>query len=194
MKKNVLILLIAFMAPLFLLGQTKQTWKNDPAHSRLGFSVRHMTISDIKGYFSDFETTVTYTEPDYSDINIRVVAKVASINTGIEMRDNHLKAVDFFDVENYPEMIFVSTSFDKTGNETGKLYGELTFHGETKPVVLDVTYFGTVTNPMSNEETAGFKITGTINRKDYNLGMSFADNFISDKVDIVADVEFTMAK
>lgn len=192
MKKNLLILLAA-MLPIFASAQVT-TWKSDPAHSRLGFTVKHLTISEISGYFSDFETVVTYFQDDFSDIKIKLTAKIASINTGIEMRDNHLKNADFFDAEKYPEMLFVSTKTEIGDANKGKLYGDLTFHGVTKPVVLDVEYFGTVTNPMSQAETAGFKITGTIDRKDFNLGMGFADNFISDKVNIVADAEFSPVK
>lgn len=189
MKKYLLIIAVLVL-PLLASAQQIE-WKSDPAHSRLGFSVKHLAISEIQGYFSDFTTVVTYTKADYSDMNVKVTAKVASVNTGIEMRDNHLKAADFFDAENYPEMTFVSTKVEKVSDDRGKLYGDLTFHGVTKSVVLDIIYFGTVKNPMNNNDTAGFKITGTISRKDFNLGMNFADNFISDAVNIIADAEFS---
>ncbi len=191
--KKYLLIAVVIVLPLLVSAQVK-TWKSDPAHSRLGFVVKHLAISEINGYFSDFETTVTYSKADYSDIHVKVVAKISSIHTGIEMRDTHLKSADFFDAEKYPEMVFVSTKAEKVNDKQGKLYGNLTFHGITKPVVLDVTYFGTVTNPMSKAETAGFKITGSVSRKDYDLGMSFADNFISDNVNIIVDTEFSPVK
>lgn len=192
MKKYLFFVVVALL-PSLLSAQVK-TWKSDPAHSRLGFTVKHLTISEISGYFSEFESVVNFTQEDYSDIKVKVTAKVSSISTGIEMRDNHLKSADFFDVETYPEMTFVSTKAEKVDEKNGKLYGELTFHGVTKPIVLDIVYYGSVVNPMNQAETAGFKITGTISRKDYNLGMSFADNFISDDVNIVADAEFSPVK
>lgn len=188
--------LIAFVLLLFpvVLSAQQVEWKSDPPHSRLGFSVKHLAVSEIQGYFSDFETSVTYAKADYSDMQVQVKAKVASINTGIEMRDNHLRAADFFDAEKYPEMTFVSTKVEKVSDESGKLYGNLTFHGVTKAVVLDVTHFGTVKNPMNGNDTAGFKITGSISRKDFDLGMNFADNFISDTVNIIVDAEFSPVK
>lgn len=188
MKKYLLLLAVVIM-PLMASAQVN-TWKNDPAHSRMGFSVKHLGISEVSGYFADFETIVTHTKADYSDMNVKVVAKVASINTGIGMRDNHLKNADFFDAGKYPEILFVSTRVDKIDENNGKLYGNLTMHGVTKAVVLDIAYYGTVTNPMSNQQTAGFKVTGTVDRKEFGIGESFVDSFISDKVSIVVDAEF----
>lgn len=184
---------LAIILPLVASAQTT-TWASDPAHSRLGFTVKHLSVSEISGYFGDFQTTVSYAKADMSDMKVKVTAKISSINTGIEMRDNHLKSADFFDAEKYPELTFVSTSFKKVDDKHGKLEGELTFHGVTKPITLDVTYYGTVTNPMNSNETAGFKITGKVNRQDYGVGTGFADNFISDTVHIVADAEFSPVK
>lgn len=189
MKKYLLIAVVLAL-PILASAQENQ-WKSDPAHSRLGFAVNHLTISEIRGYFSDFETEVTYTKADYSDMKVKVTAKVASINTGVEMRDKHLVSADFFDAQQYPELTFVSTKVENEGADKGKIYGDLTFHGVTKAIVLDVTYFGSVTNPMSNAETAGFRVTGSLSRKDYNLGASFPESIIADKVDIEVDAEFS---
>lgn len=198
MKKYFLFSLISLLA---IAASAQTTWKNDPPHSRLGFVVKHLTISEIEGYFSDFTAEVTTAKADYSDMKIKVTAKVSSINTGVEMRDNHLKSADFFDAEKYPELVFNSTKVVKTpakaGKQSaqyGKIYGTLTFHGITKPVVLDVKYFGKVTNPMNNNETAGFKVSGTISRKDFDLGPKFPEAMISDKVSIDANLEFSPQK
>lgn len=198
MKKYFLFSLISL---LVIAASAQTTWKNDPPHSRLGFVVKHLTISEIEGYFSDFSAEVTTSKPDYSDMKIKVTAKVSSINTGVEMRDNHLKSADFFEAEKYPELVFNSTKVVKTpakagkqGTQYGKIYGTLTFHGITKPVVLDVKYFGKVTNPMNNNETAGFKVSGTISRKDFDLGPKFPEAMISDKVSIDANLEFSPQK
>lgn len=192
MKKYLLLSVFA-MTSLLGFSQSK-TWTNDPAHSRLGFVVKHLTISEIDGRFADFTVKVTTSKADYSDAQIELVAKTTSIDTDIDARDAHLRSADFFDVENYPELVFKSTSLTKVDANHGKLNGELTFHGVSKPVSLDVVYFGSVTNPMNNQETAGFKITGVIKRSDFNLGSNFPDAVVGDDIKIVANVEFSPSK
>lgn len=192
MKKYLLTAAITLIS-VAGFAQTK-TWTNDPAHSRLGFTVKHLTISVIDGRFADYSVKVTASAADYSDAQIEVVAKTASIDTDIEMRDNHLRSADFFDVEKYPEMTFKSTSLKKIDDNTAKLYGNLTLLGVTKAVVLDVTYFGTVVNPMNNAETAGFQIKGIIKRSDFNLGSSFPEAIVANDVQIIANVEFSPNK
>lgn len=187
-----------FITTLFVLSSlvaySQTTWTNDPAHSRLGFVVKHLTISEIDGRFADFSVKVTTSKADYSDAQIELTAKVASIDTDIEARDNHLRSADFFDVEKYPTLTFKSTSFKKVGKNKAKLYGDLTFHGITKAVVLDVQYFGSVVNSMNNADTAGFQITGEIKRSDFNLGSNYPEAMISDKIKIVANTEFSPNK
>lgn len=187
-----------FITTLFVLSSlvaySQTTWTNDPAHSRLGFVVKHLTISEIDGRFADFSVKVTTSKADYSDAQIELTAKVASIDTDIEARDNHLRSADFFDVEKYPTLTFKSTSFKKVGKNKAKLYGDLTFHGVTKAVVLDVQYFGSVVNSMNNADTAGFQITGEIKRSDFNLGSNYPEAMISDKIKIVANTEFSPNK
>ena len=190
--KTIFITTVLILSSLVAYSQT--TWTNDSAHSRLGFVVKHLTISEIDGRFADFSVKVTTTKSDYSDAQIEVTAKVASINTDIEARDNHLRSADFFDVEKYPTLTFKSTLLKKTAKNKGKLYGNLTFHGITKPVVLDVQYFGTVVNSMNNAETAGFQIVGEIKRSDFNLGANYPEAMISDKIKIVANAEFSPNK
>lgn len=192
MKKYLLLSVFA-MTSLLGFSQSK-TWTNDPAHSRLGFVVKHLTISEINGRFADFTVKVTTSRADYSDAQIELVAKTTSIDTDIDARDAHLRSADFFDVENYPELVFKSSSLTKVDASHGKLNGELTFHGVSKPVSLDVVYFGSVTNPMNNQETAGFKITGVIKRSDFNLGSNFPDAIVGDDIKIVANVEFSPSK
>lgn len=192
MKKYLLLFALATYS---LLGFSQaKTWVNDPAHSRLGFVVKHLTISEIDGRFADFSVKVTTSKPDYTDAKIELTAKVSSIDTDVEMRDNHLRSADFFDAEKFPTLTFVSTSLSKINDNKGKLVGELTLHGVTKTVALDVTYFGTVTNPMNKQETAGFKILGTIKRSDFNLGPNFPDAVVGEDVKIIANVEFSPNK
>ncbi len=198
MKKSALLLVAVFS---FLFASAQTTWTNDPAHSRLGFKVKHLTISEINGYFSDFNVTVTTSKADYSDAKISLTAKVASINTGVEARDNHLKTADFFDAEKYQTLTFTSTAFIRVtpktkvkGPEKAILKGNLTLHGVTKPVILTVTYYGTVTNPMNKKTTAGFHIAGSLKRSDFGIGPKFPEAMVGDEITIIADAEFSPNK
>jgi polyisoprenoid-binding protein YceI len=188
MKKTILAI---FALAVTLVASAQTNWANDPYHSRLGFVVKHLTISEINGAFSDFAVKVVTNKADYSDMKVSVTAKTASISTGIEMRDNHLKTADFFEVEKYPEMTFVSTSVKKITDKKFILSGNLTLHGVTKPVKLSVDYFGTVVNPMNKKETFGFHITGSVKRSYFGIGPKFPEAMVSDVIKIVADAEFS---
>lgn len=188
MKK--LFLLAVMVLTVLSVNAQKLTWTNDPAHSRLGFVIKHLTISEIAGRFSDFTATVATTKADYSDAKIILTAKVASIDTDIEARDNHLRTADFFDVAQYPTLTFKSTSIKKTGAKNGIIYGTLNLHGVTKAVKLNVRFFGMLISPMNKKQTAGFQVTADINRKDFNLGPKFPDAIVGENVHIVANVEF----
>lgn len=142
-------------------------WQVDAAHSNVKFSVTHMVVSEVEGSFRKFEGTLEHTKADLSDAKIMFTVDVNSINTDNERRDGHLKSDDFFNVEKYPQMKFVSTSFTPAGGKKYKLAGNLTIRDITKPVTFDVTYNGSVTN--GGKSKAGFKATTTINRFDYNL-------------------------
>ena len=190
--KKYIILAAVMLSALAVNAQT--TWTNDPQHSRLGFVVKHLMISEVDGRFADFNATVTTAKPDYSDAKITLKAKVASINTDVEARDTHLKSADFFDAEKYPTLLFESTKLVKVNAKKGFIYGNLTFHGITKPVKLDVTFFGKVINPMNKNTTAGFQVKGVIKRTDYNLGAKFPEALISNEVKIIANVEFSPDK
>lgn len=145
----------------------KSNWKLDPAHSRLGFSAKHMIIAEVEGLFRDFDINVDAGE-GFADTEIEVRIRTASIDTGNSDRDNHLKSADFFDAENHPEIKFISTSLEKTDNEKFKLKGDLTIRGITKPIDLDVTFGGQIKDPWGNERV-GFQVKGQLNRFDYGL-------------------------
>jgi polyisoprenoid-binding protein YceI len=186
--KKVFLIAAAFVA--FTAFTNIGTWTSDDAHSQLGFTVTHLGISDVSGTFNDFDVTVQSSKPDFSDASFELTAKVASINTRIEARDNHLKSADFFDAEKYPAISFKSTSIKNAGKNKFKLSGNLTMHGITKPVTMDLVYRGTVENPMSKKKTAGFQLTGTVKRSDFEVGGKFPAAMISDEVRIKADGEF----
>lgn len=188
MKKVTIVLSAFFLLTAFTT--LSSIWKNDDAHSQLGFTVKHLGISEISGTFNDFDVTVNASKPDFSDAVFELSATVNSIDTRVEARDNHLKSADFFDAAKYPTLNFKSTSIKKAGNNKYKLSGNLTLHGITKPVTMDLVYTGTVENPMSKKQTAGFQVNGVIKRSDFNLGSGFPAPMISDEVRIKADGEF----
>lgn len=191
--KKLLFILTAFVM-LTAFTTISATWTNDDAHSQLGFTVTHLGISDVSGTFNDFDVTVKSSKPDFSDASFELIARTASIDTRVEARNTHLKSADFFDVEKYPTLEFKSTGLKKAGKNNYKLTGDLTLHGVTKSVTLDLQYRGTVENPMSKKQTAGFQLSGTIKRSDFNVGPAFPAPFISDEVRIKADGEFLPAE
>ena len=187
MKKVFLIITLG----LFSCGVFAQTtWKSDKGHSQLKFDITHLGVSTVSGGFSDFEATVTTGTTDFSDASFELTAKTASVNTGIERRDNHLKSADFFDATANPTMTFKSNSIKKAGKNKYRLAGDLTMHGISKPITMELWYRGTVTNPMSKKEVTGFRATGNINRADFGIGPKFPAVSISETVTIIADGEF----
>lgn len=191
MKKLSLIIALFFVfISANLFAQT--VWKHDPNHSKIGFTVTHLSVADVTGYFTKFDVSVTASQPDFSDAVVELTADINSVNTGIEARDNHLRTADFFDAATYPTMTFKSTAIEKTGDKTYKLTGDLTMHGVTKTISVDLNYRGTIQNPMANNaDVAGLQIIGTIKRSDFGIGPKFPDFAISDEVRIKADGEFS---
>ncbi len=188
MKKIAIILSAFFVLTAFTT--TVITWKSDKPHSQLGFTITHLGIADVSGTFNDFDVTVTSSKKDFSDASFELTAKTASIYTRVDGRDNHLKSADFFEVAKYPEMTFKSTSLKKNGKDKYKLSGNLTLHGITKPITMNLKYRGVTQNPMSKATTAGFQLDGVIKRSDFNVGPGFPAPMLSDKVRIKADGEF----
>jgi polyisoprenoid-binding protein YceI len=167
-----------------------QDWTWDKAHSQLNFGVTHMNINEIDGTFSTVDAKMTATKDDLTDAQISLTADVNSINTGNEQRNNHLKSPDFFNAAQFGSLTFASTSFQKVSDKNYTLNGNLTLHGVTKPVVLNVVFNGTVVNPMSKKTVAGFRITGVIKRSDFGIATSFPPTMLSDEVQLKANAEF----
>ncbi len=173
----------------------QSTFKIDPAHAKVTFSTVHNTISDVAGLFNTFEASVKTTKADFSDAVFELSVDVNSINTEVKMRDDHLLSADFFEVEKFPKMTFKSTSVEKTKEKNHyKLKGNLTMHGVTKPVTMDLWYRGTITDAQSGNVIAGFQISGMLNRLDFGIGPKFPEALISNKVMIKADGEFIKQK
>lgn len=149
MKKLTLILAAVITLTAFTTGITK--WVNDDPHSQLGFTVTHLGIADVSGTFNDFDVTVVSSKDDFSDAVFELTARTASIDTRVEARNNHLKSADFFDAAKFPTLTFKSTKIRQTSKDRYQLTGDLTLHGVTKTVSLDLLYKGSVENPMSNK-------------------------------------------
>jgi polyisoprenoid-binding protein YceI len=176
-------------------------WKVDNSHSKLGFAVTHMMVSETEGKFKVFDgTAVSKTDIDFTNADINFSADASSINTEDEKRDGHLKSPDFFDVAKYPTITFKSTSMKPNGK--GKtsydLEGDLTMHGVTKRVkLLAIGASQTVKDPYGNIKY-GFKVTGMINRKDFGLSWNAALEAggvaVSDEVNLSCNIELNKAK
>lgn len=189
MKKQLMLFLTAVLLSVSAIAQT--TWVEDPMHSKLGFTVTHLGIADVPGYFDDYDVTITSSKPDFSDAVVELTAQTKSINTQVDPRDNHLRSADFFDAEKYPTMTFKSTSIKKLKDGNYELTGDLTIHSTTKRVKVNMLYRGTTENPNANgAPVAGIQITGTIKRSDFGVGPGFPPPMISDEVRIKADGEF----
>ncbi len=147
------------------------TWNIDPAHTTVEFVARHMVVSKVKGRFSEFGGTIVVAE-DPTASSVEVTIEAGSVDTRDEKRDAHLRSPDFFDVDNYKQLTFASTSIQQDGNQW-KLTGDLTIKDVTKPVTLDLEYLGGGTNPFGNV-VAGFEASTEINRKDFGLGWNVA--------------------
>jgi len=167
MKKVIILSAMALFAAGFTTNaQTK--WDIDPMHTSVKFSVSHLTVSEVEGSFKIFGGSVDSKSPDFNNASINFTVDVSSINTDNDMRDKHLKSDDFFNAEKYPKMTFASTSFKKVKGNMYALDGNLTIRDVTKKVKFTTIYGGTVKDPYGNIK-AGFKATGRISRKAYNL-------------------------
>lgn len=184
MKKTYVMIAMLFVT-VGAFAQT--TWTVDKAHSKLGFSITHMMISEVDGAFKAFDAKIVSTKEDFSDATIELSADISSIDTDNEGRDNHLKSADFFDAAKHPTLTFKSTEFKKVADKKYKLVGNLTMHGITKLVELEATLGGTAQG-RDNKTVAGFKVTGTIKRSDFSVGSSGPG--LGDEVMLTAKAEF----
>ena len=183
---------IAMFVALPVLAHA-DTWQIDPAHTNVEFSVRHMMISNVKGQFQKTSGTVDVNGKDPTSAKIDATIDATSINTRVDKRDAHLKSPAFLDVDKFPTITFKSTKIEADGPGKWKVTGDLTLHGVTKPVVLDVESTGTpVSDPMGNTR-AGASATTKISRKDFGLSwnqpLETGGVMVGDEVAISIDVE-----
>jgi len=177
---------LAFLASPALAADT---YKIDSSHVYVGFEVSHLGFSTTYGRFNDVSGTIEFDEANPEKSSVEVKIDPASVDTGHKERDEHLRGEDLLNVAEYPEMSFKSTSIERTGEKTGKITGDLTLHGVTKPVTLDTSFTQKGTYPMTEEkiEVIGFNATATLKRSDY--GMDKFIPMISDELPITISFE-----
>lgn len=187
--KKLSLLLAASLIALSSFKPAPTVWTFDAAHSKLRFSITHLMVSDVEGSFKIKEAVITAPNADFTDASVSMTADAASVNTENDKRDEHLRKADFFDTDKYPALSFKSTSFKKADANKYKVTGNLTMHGVTKPVALDVIAMSGQ-NPMNNKPIAGFRITGTVKRTDFGIAPSTPSSILSDEVQMTANIEF----
>lgn len=148
-------------------------WSIDTAHSEIGFKVKHMMFTNVSGNFEKFDASIETDGDNFETAQFEFTGDTDSISTGNKDRDSHLLSADFFDASQFPKINFKSTSFKKLNEGEYKLTGDLTLHGITKPVTLDVEFGGLAKDPWGNTKT-GLSVSGKINRKDWGLNWNSA--------------------
>ncbi len=159
----------------------------DKPHTQIIFKISHMGFSHSFGKFTDYSGEINYDEADPTKSNTAVTIQTASLDLDDAKWNEHMKSKDFFNVEQFPTMIFKSTGIEKTGDKTANITGDLTLLGVTKPVTLAVEQNGMGKHPMKDIKATGFSATGKIKRSDF--GMSGGIPMVSDEVDIIIEVE-----
>jgi polyisoprenoid-binding protein YceI len=171
------------------------TWTIDPAHTTVGFAVRHL-MSRIRGTFSEVSGQVV-TDPDPSRSTVTATIATASVNTGVDMRDTHLRSADFFDTDRYPAMTFTSTALRPAG-DAWVLSGDLTIRDIGRPVDLDLELLGTDPTGLQGETRIGFSARTTISRRDFGVSFGLATDgakiVVADKVEIILDIQAVLDK
>lgn len=186
-----IILSTALLAPINVLAAT--TYTLDTAHTTIGFKVKHLMITNVKGVFQKFKGTIVIDDADITKSNVNVTVEMDSINTNIAKRDEHLRSADFFDVAKHPQMTFTSTKVERAGGKLLKVSGNLTIKAVTKPVVLMVEGpTGEIKSPMGDARR-GASATAIINRQDYgvswNKTLDGGGFVVGDDVHITIDAE-----
>lgn len=169
----------AFAAPV--------NYKIDPAHTAVAFIVNHVGFSNVIGRFNTVGGDVSFDKDAVEKSTVTVTIDTTSVDTNHAKRDEHLRSPDFFNAKEFPKMTFKSTKIEKTGDKTGKLHGDLTMLGVTKPVVLDVTFNKDGVSPASKLETAGFSARGTVKRTEF--GMKYGAPAIGDDIQLLIEIE-----
>lgn len=173
------------------LADLAGTYTIDPAHSRIGFVARHAMVTKVRGQFEQFEGSFSIDGGDFAGASAKVAIDVASLNTGNEQRDGHVRSGDFLNIEEYPQITFVSTSVTPTGPATLDLTGDLTIKGTTRSVTVPFEFQGAAQDPFGNHRV-GFEGSTVINRSDYgitwNAPLETGGVLVSEKITLEFDV------
>ncbi len=168
------------------------SWTIDSSHSQVNFSARHMGIMTVRGHFNDIQATIDFNQDDFTASSVEASINAGSLVTNDAKRDEHLRSADFLDVEKYPTITFKSTKIERAEHDRYRMTGDLTIHGVTRPVTLDVVYSGQIKDPWGNAR-AGFSAETTIRRSDwgisFNAVLETGGLVVSDEVKIALDVE-----
>jgi polyisoprenoid-binding protein YceI len=190
MQRLVILTVLSALAAPLAAAQTS-TWTSDPNHSEVDFSILHMSVSKIHGRFGAVNATIVYNEADVTKSTVTATIGVATVDTGVDKRDADLKSPNYFDVATLPTATFTSTSVAKNGNHL-TVTGNLTLHGVTKPVVLDVEGpNGSMTDPKGKVHS-GFSATTTLDRTAFNVGPKVPAAMLGD--DVALDIELEVVK
>ena len=179
-------LILGLAAPL-ALAQTS-TWNLDPAHSEVDFTVKHMGLSNVHGRIGVLNGTITQIDADISKSSVTVTMDMNTVDTGVSMRDKDLKSANYFDAAQFPTATFASTSVSGTAGHL-TIAGNLTLHGVTRPVTLDVEGPSGPVNGMGHKVHEGFSATTTVDRKDFGVGAKTPDGMVSDEVKLTIDLD-----
>ena len=175
-------------------GYVVGTWDIDASHSTVGFSVRHMMVSKVRGRFSKFEGTIR-TGDNFVDSSVEASIDMGSIDTNNEQRDGHIRSADFFDAEKYPYITFKLTGIEPVDDENFRVKGELTVKEITKPITLDATVEGRMPDPFGARERVGISARGQLNRMEFGLnwdGLAGAVPFASHTIKLEVDAEIVV--
>jgi polyisoprenoid-binding protein YceI len=188
MKLKVLALsmALALFAGAGAQAQTS-TWTIDPMHSSVNFQIRHMGVSTVRGGLAGVKGSIVFNEKDITKSTVEATIDASTISTGADARDKHLKSPDFFDVATYPVITFKSTAI--TNNGKLQLIGDLTMHGVTKSVTLDLDGPATPQKNQQGKTISGFSASGLIKRSDFGIGSKFPSAAVGDEVKFTIDVE-----
>jgi polyisoprenoid-binding protein YceI len=196
--KNMLTTIAAIVTLSVPTLAAATTWNIDPDHSNVGFKVRHLMVSNVKGSFDRHNGTVEIDDRDITKSRVSVTIDTASIDTRVQKRDDHLRSPDFFDVAKYPTMTFVSRKVAVAGKDRLKVTGDLTLHGITKEVVLDVEGPSAESKDPWGNIRRGASASTRINRKDYGLVwnklLETGGVAVGDDIDISLEIEMVKAK
>lgn len=171
-------------------------WNIDNTHSSIGFKIKHMMFTNVRGNFTDYQATINLVHDNLEESTLQFEAKTDSIDTNNTDRDNHLKSADFFDAAQYPTVSFISTKIEKKGEAHYTIEGTLTMHGVSKTVKLNAEYSGIIQDPWGNAKIA-LALNGKVNRKDWNLNwnttLETGGLLVSEEVNFDIETQFVLA-